>query len=1322
MTCSVTKIADAGQAYAYYSERDDYYLSDKSSARWYGEGAAIASLRGEIVASKFHDVLLGKIGSQQVGREGTRTVTLPDGSTKKIPNHTPGWDATFDAPKSVSLAALVNRDARLIAAHDAAVKAALDHLQQHAAVTRQRGKDGAYQYRNTGNLLAGVVRHSTSRASDPQLHSHAIIANATYDSVTGKWVSLDSRAGLYAMQKEAGNIYMSELAANCRKAGYTVEWTIGENGVASFELAEIPTAERELFSSRNREIADALAARGLDKNTASGAAREAAALTTRSEKEHLPAAELHARWTAQAEAAGFKLQPQPQSRRGLTAVEKMDAARNAVGLAIEHLAERNTRFTGKDLTAEATLFARGTASQKDLAIAITEAHESGILLDRSVTVKGHGGEWQQAPGYTTREAVQTETGMLDRADSLAERAPALTLSADETQAVIRLREEETGFQFSAEQTAATRAILQGKGSLSILQGLAGTAKTTSVLAAVAAAAKAHEITVRAVAPTHSAADTLGTAIGAEATTVAALNNKELDSNGRREIWIVDESGMLSAKDSAELLSRAERSGAQVVLVGDFKQIGSVGAGFAFRQIQDSHSDLTSELTDIKRQTSAELRQAVYDSLNGKFTDALQKVDTREIKNHDKAVDAIADAYMQSVAEGKRTLVVTLSRDDRAAVNAAIQSRRVEAGQVKDVQKVQALRQLDWTEAERKDVARYKPGQVIESQRDFKSGMQRGELATVTEVSKGKVTVTRANGQTWSFDPGRASKYSVLKTEAMQVGAGDKIVAKGSIVARDITDPSKSIKVKNGTAMTVEGIDHDSDTLTAKLADGRRVSIDTHNGLKADLGYAETANSAQGRTADAAIGYMRSSQTNLADRQHLYVILSRARAHATLITDDAKKLAATLGKSRRGKETALDPEHREDPKPAPGKSLAGRAADILASMKNHASDRKLREQYDLPPAPKRQAPEPRPAYQRAVGEAVRGTGRAVSQAATKLAGSELTGVARAAKVFAKSAGRDLRLTARHFGYDVRSAFRHRRLSGVMVGMVGAIGKAGIRVAYTGAKASTKAAWTLTGETIKAIGKAGMAAGSEAFRSVGKIAGVTNTETGRRIAAWIDGARAAAKERRQARYAKHDRDWLRRGDRIRSKIERNSARSERDIAKRYGTRMEAGSIGRALEGRRAKQGREMIERLRAGRDASLGKINSSLDAAFERAVDRETRATGVSAAQARQTVGLQTVLDRDHRFEQMLARLTNRIGEATGLKPPAATPARSLQEMIEEKTAELRAAREAEAARDPLDLQFDGEPAAEKAREEEKTPEEVAEHEPEQEHEQGPELEL
>lgn len=897
----INKVANSKQAFEYYKDRDDYYLSDKSSAMWHGRGAQRLGLAGAIDATDFKRLFSGQYGPAAV---------------KNSDRHLPGWDATFSAPKSVSVAALVAGDSRLVEAHDRAVQAALDHLETWASVSRSRDGSGAYTYRRTGNLAVAVVRHSTSRNVDPQMHSHALIANATFDEASGKWTALDSRQGLFSGVIEAGNVYTSALANEVRRLGYAIEWRTLEDGAVTFEITSVPEAVREGFSSRRAEVLGELAARGIDAKSASRKQLETAALDTRSPKEHFTGKQLAERWKAQAQALGYvpSLPPKDAGKKA-SQRDESEAAAAAVRQAIDDLSEREARFTDREILAGARQFGKGEASDRALALAIDAEASAGRLIPTEHAQDGIGGERELVRAWTTAEAQATELEMLSAADALqaagrggeriGERVRGDTTTA-KIDAAIAAQEAATGHRFTDEQRAAARAILAGDSGFHIVQGYAGTAKTSSVAVVTADYAKAGGWEVRALAPTHSAAGTLADAVGGKPGTIAAeihataKPDGSRESHSRRQLWMVDEAGMVGAADMRDLLKKAEREGARVVLMGDKKQIGSVQAGNAFEQLQATHAGAVHTLTSIKRQRADELKAAVVAAIDGDAKAALDRVTVREHASTRAAADGIADDYMTATRAGKTALVVTLSRADRAEVNSAIQARREAAGEVTEARTVNTLEGKQWTKAQLADASRYAAGQVVEAGRDFKGGPSRGELATVERVDGDRVVARRANGKEWTFSPATANGLAVADRAQTRVGVGDRIVTKGNVRALD--ESGKPARIKNGRELKVVAMGEHS--MTATDRDGHAFKIDTERGARIDLAYGQTADQAQGRGVDVAIGWARSTQRRLATLQRLYVALSRARERAIVHTDNKSKLADQIKKHDGRSETAL----------------------------------------------------------------------------------------------------------------------------------------------------------------------------------------------------------------------------------------------------------------------------------------------------------------------------------------------------------------------------------------------------------------------------------
>src|SRR3546814_568279 len=196
----------------------------------------LLGLSGDVDRERFRELLDGQVGDQQLG-------TFRNGQLE----HRPGWDVTLSAPKSVSIMAEVAGDRRLIEAHGEAVKTALAHVEDHMAATRVR-HGGAVAREATGNLIVASFQHGTSRAQDPQLHTHNVIMNATQGE-DGSWRSLEPRA-IYQLQKQIGAIYRQELALKVRELGYDIE-TAKESmfeikGVSADVIAALRSEERRV--------------------------------------------------------------------------------------------------------------------------------------------------------------------------------------------------------------------------------------------------------------------------------------------------------------------------------------------------------------------------------------------------------------------------------------------------------------------------------------------------------------------------------------------------------------------------------------------------------------------------------------------------------------------------------------------------------------------------------------------------------------------------------------------------------------------------------------------------------------------------------------------------------------------------------------------------------------------------------------------------------------------------------------------------------------------------------------------------------------------
>ena len=303
MVVSIGTIASAAQGVSYF-ERDGYYTRDDrqhlNASAWAGKGAEALGLRGPVDADLFKDILEGTVPDGSGRRLGRRE---KDGSIA----HRPGRDVTFSAPKSVSLIALLGNDTAVAAAHDAAVKRTLAWLEETTIQTRMKDPETGFLVHAGGQkMVAATFTHDTSRNLDPQLHTHAVIANMVQggDGGTprsGKWRTMANET-LYTRKMLTGMVYRSELAYGLEELGYRVEKTHADG---RFEIAGVPRGVIDAFSTRRAEIEAAMEARGLGEPGRNSHLAARAALVTRAHKRDVDREALRESWRETGAGGGF---------------------------------------------------------------------------------------------------------------------------------------------------------------------------------------------------------------------------------------------------------------------------------------------------------------------------------------------------------------------------------------------------------------------------------------------------------------------------------------------------------------------------------------------------------------------------------------------------------------------------------------------------------------------------------------------------------------------------------------------------------------------------------------------------------------------------------------------------------------------------------------------------------------------------------------------------------------------------------------------------------------------------------------------------------
>jgi conjugative relaxase-like TrwC/TraI family protein len=600
---------------------EDYYLgAPEARGEWIGSAGLELGLSGPVEADDLRRVLAGldpRDGSPLRGASSRVRVA--------------GFDLTFSAPKSVSVLFGLGDESlrrRTRAAHDVAVREALGYLERSAAAVR-RGHGGVVVEEASGLVAAGF-RHRTSRAGDPQLHTHVLVANLGRAS-DGRWSALDGRR-LYAHARTGSFVYQAVLRSELtRRLG--VEWTPVRDGIG--EVVGVPLTVRKAFSRRRADIEAALD----DHGRSSPRAAEAAALATRRAKDRTVDAEsLVAERRSRAQALGFGIDELQAvldhgRTRGRREAETDKIWRLLAGPL--GLTRRRATFSRRDviqalsewLPPEMAGLSRGLESAAD-AFLRSDYVVTLIPSDEVVgeSFRRRDGRLMPASGelvtYSTREHMALEQRFVGRviasagtgAGSVPERAVGEVIGARPT--------------LTAEQrTLVERACLSGDG-VTVIAGVAGSGKTYA-LSAAREAWQAAGYPVLGVAIARRATSELRDGAGIQSTTVAALL-QDLRRSGRglpaRTVLVVDEAGMVPTRELAVLLDGVESASGKLVLVGDHRQLPELEAGGVFRGLV--HRGLAVELRGNVRQKHVWEREALEQLRHGRGEEAIAQYDAR----------------------------------------------------------------------------------------------------------------------------------------------------------------------------------------------------------------------------------------------------------------------------------------------------------------------------------------------------------------------------------------------------------------------------------------------------------------------------------------------------------------------------------------------------------------------------------------------------------------------------------------------------------------------------------------------------------------------
>lgn len=619
---------------------ENYY----GSGYWGGEGAKQLGLDGALEKGELENMLAG------------RDPKTGEAITQKVDDaHKPGWDLTFSAPKSVSLAfvAIPELRAQIMEAHEAAVGEAMAYMEKEAFFTRH-GHDGVDKVPvlESGGIIFSVHHHLGSRENDPDLHSHVPSANMTAD---GRAIDLDTRQKMVG-----GAIYRVELADRLKNLGLAIE----RDGT-SFKIAGVEKALCDEYSKSGNAIKEQMQSNGL--SGAESAAKVASSI--RKDKGEETAQELIQRVEPELKAKGLTLDSLQAAAKQLENNPLMLSSPKQI---IDELTVNESTVSELQLKAASIQSSQGHHGASQALI----HHQAIVSKDQSVVYL------QSSKGLraTTEQVIEREIAMLKTAERMAAKN-------SHSVAPEQLFNTAKWGSLKPEQKQAVAHLTTGA-DLVVLQGWAGTGKTYALGVAVEAWEKSG-YQVIATAPSNKAVEELQKGAGI----IDVINTTKLELQiacgqiqlNEKTVLIIDEAGMEGSRRIGSLLERAEAVGAKIVLQGDTKQLQAVEAGAAMRGIIEKvgsaelgHDSVTRQKNDFDREVAKDIRE-------GRAHEAINKLEKNgNISTHKDNLQAhkgAADAYLKDLDKGKDSILVAFTRHEVNKLNQSVREVLKENGAI-----------------------------------------------------------------------------------------------------------------------------------------------------------------------------------------------------------------------------------------------------------------------------------------------------------------------------------------------------------------------------------------------------------------------------------------------------------------------------------------------------------------------------------------------------------------------------------------------------------------------------------------------------------------
>jgi conjugative relaxase-like TrwC/TraI family protein len=844
---------------SHHLRKNDYWAEGEKAVlgEWIGEGAKALGLSGEVTDEPF-DAL----------RRNRHPITGESLTARDHANRVAFFDIQLSAPKDVSVLAMVGGDDRVRNAFTESVKVALVEMERFAAARERRGNAAmSEEFKLTGNFVGAMFVHDTSRDLDPQLHTHAVLANATWSRERNQWLALKQNEMLRASPYLRQVLYR-ELAGRLRTLGYE-PYEMNSKGFSVRGVEHL----RERFSKRAnhvQKLAEEFAAEKGRKATK----REIEILVRESRDDKLT------------EVSTAEVRARQRAELNLDEARKLD---DLVRVASTQAPRQQWSHGNAQTVLEAAL--RHVYERSSVV-------REGAVLGAALELHPDFYRWREL-----RQALETHPDAIRKEGEMTLRV----IRREETatvQRVITGRNQRFAMGDAAHlpttltpgQRNAAHAILGSRDFMSVLIGDAGTGKTTVLTAIEGAHVAAGGQRFVPLAPTTRARDAMIESGFYGADTVQRfLVSEAMQAEAVGRVVLVDEAGLLSTQQLDQLTKLAHDVRARVLLVGDTKQHYSVERGDALRNVIEHSGTPVVRLAEVLRQRNEADRRFSRLLASGDIAEAFAFADRRglirEADNDDTLFARAAEHYVGNRVQGVETLVVIPFWEEIERFNTHVRPALRQVGLLGETEITrEAVRPLAWTAEQKAHWDQYQVGDRLLFARDTRF-FKRGVAAEVIAIMPDGVWVRGPKGREAKITRKQRAAFDVGRVQTLAVAAGDKLLIRG----RD-----DDAGFANGDFKDVAHVDPAANQIVFR--DGRELPPDFSAWT---YGHALTSYRSQGSTSEESLLVLGEVATRALARRQFYVGNTRFRGAHAIYVSHKDEILRRLAHPDAGRELATE---------------------------------------------------------------------------------------------------------------------------------------------------------------------------------------------------------------------------------------------------------------------------------------------------------------------------------------------------------------------------------------------------------------------------------